>query len=505
VQPVSRRGALRLGCLGLACTAVGGAGLAWRARAGFDPRTDEGLVEPQVLRSSGGFLQVRLQVSQGPARVAGQEATVLRYNGQLPGPTLHVQPGDVLQVELVNRMAAPTNLHVHGLAVSPAGHADNVFVAVGPGSSHRYEYRLPRDHPSGLYWYHPHHHGSVADQVFAGLYGAIVVDAASDAALLPVTRERVLVVSDTSLDGAGRVRRMSAMQRMRGREGDLVLVNGQVRPVLVARPGERERWRVLNACVGRFLRLRVDGQHLQLAGLDSGRFRRPSDVDEVVLAPGNRADLLVTTTAGTSQVRALPYDRGSPVGMGARITGSTAPVVLATMRVSGNAGPVLPPVPAQPAPRDLRGAEVARRRELTFAMGMDAGMGAGMGPGGGPSGGSGPGGSFGSGGMRFTIDGRSYDPGRVDQSVRIGTVEEWVVRNTSPMDHPLHLHVWPMQVVQRDGLTVASPTWQDVVIVPAHSQVTVRIAFDRFAGRTVYHCHILDHEDLGMMGVLEAR
>jgi FtsP/CotA-like multicopper oxidase with cupredoxin domain len=93
----------------------------------------------------------------------------------------------------------------------------------------------------------------------------------------------------------------------------------------------------------------------------------------------------------------------------------------------------------------------------------------------------------------------------VDQSVRIGTVEEWVVRNTSPMDHPLHLHVWPMQVVQRDGLTVASPTWQDVVTVPAHRQVTVRIAFDRFAGRTVYHCHILDHEDLGMMGVLEAR
>ena len=152
----------------------------------------------------------------------------------------------------------------------------------------------------------------VADQLFAGMYGAIVVDAAPDAALLPVTRERLLVVSDTSLDGAGRVRRTSAMERMRGREGDLLLVNGQVRPVLVASPGERERWRVLNACVARFLRLRVDGQHVQLAGMDSGRFATPSDVEEVVLAPGNRADLLVTTAAGTSQLRALPYDRGEP-------------------------------------------------------------------------------------------------------------------------------------------------------------------------------------------------
>ena len=347
----------------------------------------------------------------------------------------------------------------------------------------------------------------VADQLFAGMYGAIVVDAAPDAALLPVTRERLLVVSDTSLDGAGRVRRTSAMERMRGREGDLLLVNGQVRPVLIASPGERERWRVLNACVARFLRLRVDGQHVQLAGMDSGRFATPSDVEEVVLAPGNRADLLVTTAAGTSQLRALPYDRGSPAGMGTRTTGSTAPVALATVRVGRERWSCAVAGAPGAGSRDLRGAEVARRRELTFAMGMGAGMGSGMRPGGGssPGGGAGNDGGPASGGMRFTIDGRSYDAARVDQRVRIGTVEEWVVRNSSPMDHPLHLHVWPMQVVQRDGLAVAAPTWQDVVNVPAHSQVTVRIAFDRFAGRTVFHCHILDHEDLGMMGVLEAR
>jgi FtsP/CotA-like multicopper oxidase with cupredoxin domain len=109
------------------------------------------------------------------------------------------------------------------------------------------------------------------------------------------------------------------------------------------------------------------------------------------------------------------------------------------------------------------------------------------------------------GGMRFVIDGREYDGDRVDQFVRMGSVEEWTITNTSPMDHPMHLHVWPAQIVVRAGRPVGTPVWQDVVDVPALSTVTIRVAFDDFRGRTVYHCHNLDHEDRGMMGVVEAR
>ena len=111
---------------------------------------------------------------------------------------------------------------------------------------------------------------------------------------------------------------------------------------------------------------------------------------------------------------------------------------------------------------------------------------------------------MGGGGMRFTIDGKKFDPDRVDQTVRVGTVEEWTLTNTSPMDHPVHLHVWPMQLIADGGRQLDPPTWQDVVNVPARSEVTVRVAFDTFTGRTVYHCHILDHEDNGMMGVIDA-
>jgi FtsP/CotA-like multicopper oxidase with cupredoxin domain len=479
VRPISRRRALQLGGLGLLGAAVGGTGLAWPREEFPAPAAGGQLSEPEALRSADGVLRVRLEAAEGPLTVAGRPATAYGFNGSLPGPTLRLHPGDRLQVRLVNRLDAPTNLHVHGLVVSPEGNGDNVFVTVQPGESFDYDYRLPDDHPPGVYWYHPHHHGMVADQVFGGLYGAIVVE---DAEELPVTRERVLVVSDITLDRAGRLQQPSSMARMLGREGELVLVNGQAQPTFAARPGERERWRIVNACAARYVRLRLDGQQLDLLGLDSGRFAEPRRVEEVVLATGNRADLLVTATAGSSTLEALGVDRGGMGGMGAAVSGDAGP--LATFRVTGAAASGLPPLPARPQPRDLRGVEPAARRRLILAMGM----GPGMGP----------------GGMSFTIDGRAFDPDRVDHTVAVGTVEEWTIVNTSPMDHPMHMHVWPMQIVAEAGRPVEDVDWRDVVNIPARSEVTVRIAFDRFGGRTVYHCHILDHEDNGMMGVIEA-
>ena len=107
--------------------------------------------------------------------------------------------------------------------------------------------------------------------------------------------------------------------------------------------------------------------------------------------------------------------------------------------------------------------------------------------------------------MRFVIDGREFDRDRVDQVVRTGSVEEWTIVNTSPMDHPMHLHVWPVQLVAQAGRPVRTLEWRDVVDVPARGSATVRVTFDDFPGRTVYQCHVLDHEDRGMMGVVEAR
>jgi FtsP/CotA-like multicopper oxidase with cupredoxin domain len=502
-RPITRRRALELGGLGALGVVVGGwglsrTGLPWAtgpadgvtvpAGAG----TGGGWTEPEVLRSAGGVLRTELVAGRTEVPVAGRRAHLLTYNGTVPGPTWRINPGDVLEIRVVNELGAPTNLHTHGLAVSPQGNGDNPFVTIGPGEAFDYRIAVPEDHPPGTSWYHPHHHGHVADQIFGGLYGTILVGGDD----VPVARERVVMIGDTSLTASGEVRRVGARERMLGREGDLLLVNGVLAPVLTARPGERERWRVVNACTSRYLRLAVPGQRLQLLGMDGGHEPGPSPVEEVLLAPGNRADLLVTTREGTAVLRTLGHDRvgGMMMGGGGDLSG---PAVLATFEVHGE--PVAAPgaVPARPVDPDLRDREPGARREVELTMAMDGMMGrGGMGPGRGP----GPG----QGGMAaFGFDGRSFDADRTDQVVTAGVVEEWTIRNPTPMDHPVHLHVWPMQVVEVDGVAPREPRWRDVVDVPAGATVRVLVDFRRHPGRSVYHCHVLDHEDAGMMATVE--
>ena len=489
MEPISRRAALTMGGLGLVSAVVGGTGL-WRELAGsaLDPVAGAAFREPEVLRSQGGRLEVRLEAALGTHDIAGRPATTMGFNGGVPGPTLRLHPGDTLRVVLVNRLDQVTNLHVHGLHVSPEGNGDNVFLAVNPGQSQQYEYRLPHDHPPGIYWYHPHHHGTVADQVFGGLYGAIIVEEPAEE--MPVERERVMVVSDITLDSSGSLVTPSTMQQMMGREGELVLLNGQTAPRLEAAANERERWRIVNACTSRYLTLDLPAQQSRVVGRDVGRLRTDVALKDVVLAPGNRLDLLVDLTEGSTELIARPVDRGGMMGgmmgSGPMLPGDD-PVTLARLSVGAGDQPARDDIPPAPALPDLRDAAVFRRRSITFQMGMTGMMGGGGGP------------------MSFTFNGQQFDADRIDQQVRLGTVEEWTIGNDSPLGHPFHLHVWPMQLLEVNGQRVQDPLWLDVVNVPARSHVKVRVAFKDFGGRTVYHCHILDHEDRGMMATVLAR
>lgn len=501
MSPLTRRQLLALGAAGAGATVVGGTGLWWATTGGPGYTGGKELIEPDVLASRDRVLELELTAAPTRCQVGGREASVQAFNGSLPGPTLRVAPGDTIRVAMTNGLEAPTNLHVHGLHVSQEGNGDNPFVSIAPGESFDYEFVLPADHPPGTYWYHPHRHGHVADQVAAGLYGTIIVE---DPEPVPVTRERVMMVSDLSLDASGDLAEVDRMQQMMGREGVVVLVNGQVRPRISAAPGERERWRIVNACPSRYLRLQLDGQQIRLLSRDLGRLPVPEEITEVVLAPGNRIELLVETTEGSSALVAAPVNRGGmdammgegmmSGAMGGNEPGNGDPIELLTLTVSGDPARAPAPVPVGPEPRDLRGQPIAARRTLDFAMGMGGGA------------------MMGGGGseedttmMAFTINGQEFGPDRVDTPVVDGTVEEWTLTNSSPMDHPIHLHVWPMQVIQEGNREVPEPRWQDVVNVSAHGRVRVLIAFEDFPGKTVYHCHILDHEDQGMMGTVEAR
>ncbi len=483
---INRRQSLQLGAVGAAGIVVGGIGL---SQTGLPWTTgpvsngaDSGLelMQPDVLRSENGVLRVELVLAETEVELAGTMARMLTYNGSVPGPTWNVRPGDRIEVVLVNNLDAATNLHTHGLAVSPEGNSDNPFLSIGAGETFEYLFELPEDHPTGLFWYHPHLHGTVADQIFGGLYGAILIEDDED---IPVSRDRILIISDTTLTSDGGVAPLSNEQVMMGREGELLLVNGQLRPQLSARPGERERWRVVNACTSRYLRLAAPEQDLQLLGIDAGRETPPRQVDDVVLTPGNRVDLLVTMQTQTSELVTLGYDRGS--GMMGMMGNDevSGPATLATVVVDGDESPSPGDVPDRMPEPDLRDREPDNRREIVMVMGM-GGMG---------------------GDMAFGFDEQLFDGERIDQSVTASTVEEWTIQNPTMMDHPFHLHVWPMQVTEEGGRQVEEPMWRDVVNVPIHGSIKVLVDFARHPGRSVYHCHILDHEDAGMMGVVASR
>lgn len=486
-----RRQTLKIAALG----ALGGAGVtaggvaAWRAIRPSTTPSAAGptLRQPEVLAATDGVLEVRLTAARG-AELAGRMTGANGFNGTIPGPTLRVRPGDLLRIDLVNELGEPTNLHTHGLHVSPEGNADNIFRHVMAGETARYEYAIPENHPTGTFWYHPHVHGAVTDQTFSGLYGAIVVGEEAE----PGLPERVLVVSDITLTPDGDVAAVNMMQRMEGREGDLVLVNGQQLPRIDLGVGRPERWRIINACTARFLSVRLDGHTVGFLGYDGQGLGAAEQRDAVTLAPGNRADLVAEAPrAGTFALRTLAVERGG-MGMMRGRAGLSQELELASVVVSAGGSSGVVTAPSDPAPvtaplRDLRGTTVTRRRTLAFSMGMGRGMGGGMG-----------------GAMSFGFDGLAFDPERVDQHATLGTVEEWVIQNPTPMAHPFHLHVWPMQVIAGpDVVAGARPDWRDVVLVPAMDEVTVRIPIEDFGGRTVYHCHVLDHEDLGMMGIVE--
>lgn len=455
--------------------------------------------QPMVLTSENGRLELTLRAEPTHVPFGDGNRFAYTYNGTTPGPTLRVRPGDTLVITLENGLDEPTNLHTHGLHVSPGGDSDNVFVQVDPGRSHTYTYVLPTDHRSSLCWYHPHHHGMVAPQLSGGLFGAIVVEDDIDRLpALTAASERLLVLSDPVIGDSSSVLDVSNMAVMRGREGDAALVNGLAAPTIPAVAGTLEHWRILNASASRFYRLALDGHRLDVIGTDGGRLAAPEQVDEILLAPGERTEFLITPTrSGSFALRTRGYDRGSP-GMGGGMMGgggstsSADEQVLAIMVVTGSAPPATVPSTLA-ASTDLDAGTTGSQRRIELAMGMggsNGGMGGGMG---------------GGGMMAFTINGASFDPGTVNTDVRSGDTEDWVITNTSAMDHPFHLHAWPFRVVDRTAGPEDLPGWKDTVNVPAGATVTIRVPFTDITGRTVYHCHILDHEDQGMMGVIEVR
>ncbi len=424
---------------------------------------------------------VEVSLSAAPARlelVPGTATDLYAYNGTVPGPVLEFREGDHVVVHFRNDLPVTTTVHWHGLHL-PFAADGSPFHLVAPGETYDYEFDIPPG-TAGTYWYHPHPNHETGRQVAHGLYGAIVVRAPDDP--LAGIPEQVLVLSDNrllpdgSLDLPDPHSHPALVDRENGREGPLLLVNGRELPELSIRSGEMQRWRIVNASAGRMYRLTIPGHALTWVGTDGGLFERPVEVNDITVAPSERVEVLVRGTdlpGSRLVVFDLPYDRYIPQ---TRPRLWNCPRKLFTLRYAegpptgGNVEP--PPVPATlRRVEPLDPASATTTRVVTLSQGL--------------------------------INGKQMDMARVDVDAPLGATEIWEVENIVGMDHPFHLHGFRFQVLDRNGVPEPFPAWRDVVNVPRHETVRFIVRYDDFPGKWMFHCHILDHEDHGMMGILQ--
>lgn len=445
----------------------------------------------KVLRSKNGELRVRLTVKPGTAMVDGSAVAGLStYNSEFPAPTLVVRPGDHMRIRLVNNGSTSTNLHFHGMHVSPKGHQDNVFIEVDPGEAYEYDVKIPQDHPGGLCWYHPHYHGETGAQVWSGLSGLIIVE--GGAALLPQVqglRRHTIALREGGLNPDGS---WAAYEELSTDETQLY-VNGMLNPRVSIRPGETQFWQIGNIGVATYYALGLDGHEFTVVEEDGTMAWRSWQTETLIMPPGKRFGVLVTARRGpgTVHLRQLGYNQG-------RALWPARPLM--RVRIAGEQDrPVSVPTHLADPPSWLTG-PVANRRVLTLSQNLVNGS------------------------PQFYIDGMIFDELTFKDviQVRLGTTEEWVIRNASSItagaptneEHPFHIHVNDFVVTERgdwDPLTneisnrrpAPLRSYSDTATIPWNAYMRFRTNFSDFVGRSVYHCHLLYHEDHGMMGVFD--
>lgn len=406
----------------------------------------------------------------------GVKSETFAYNGQVPGPTLDVREGDHVIVHFKNNLPEATTIHWHGIHL-PFDSDGSPYHPIAPGATHDYEFTVLAG-AAGTYWYHPHPDHRTGFAIGKGLYGGIIVRAADDP--LPSMPEKLLILSDNrflqdgSIDFPDAHSQHGIRDESNGREGPVLFVNGQVMPTISIRSGEVQRWRIVNASAGRIYRLALSAHTLVQVGTDGGLFEKPVEMKDILLTTGERVEVLVRGSdapGARSVLQNLPYDRYVPQ---TRPADWETTRDLLTLQTTSDA-PVTPiAIPAtlrKVVPLDT--AKATAVRTIVFSQGL--------------------------------INGKTMDMARVDVSTTVGATEIWEIENVVGMDHPFHLHGFQFQVLDRDGVPEKYRAWKDMLNIPKHSSARIIVRYDDFPGKWMFHCHILDHEDHGMMGVVEVK
>jgi len=446
------------------------------------------------------------QLAKGPA------STLQELPGSYLGPVIRLRRGQKVRVRFHNRLPEPSIVHWHGLDV-PELADGHPRLAVGAGRDYIYEFEVTNR--AGTYWYHPHPHMRTGAQVYQGLAGLLIVgDAEEDALGLPSgSAEHLCVLQDRQFDARNQLvfRGDNMMEMMNGFLGDRVMVSGRPQPRIDVDAGW-QRIRLLNGSNARIYKLAWSRDvKMTLIGGDGGLFERPVRQSVLTLAPGQRADLLIDLTgiaAGTDihfDSQSYPeadagivgmMGMGMGRGMGGRGMGGGAAATAAaangaslrvmTLRTRDRKG-VAYDVPGRLSTFDASwtAGAGARIRQVPIVFQR----------------------------MQWLLGGRTFEMSQVapEETVAGGSTHIWEFMNlTNGMGmqaaHPIHMHGRQFRVLQRSGgaasalrAGLADEGWRDVVLVLPGETVRVQATFSRLPGLYLYHCHILEHEDMGMM------
>jgi suppressor of ftsI len=469
---VVRADTVRTLCMAVSLALVVLSGV-WLLRAGANPPSAAhfdaidlgGLPE---IRGVNGVLQATLVAAPMDVRVSNATFAGAAFNGAYGGPVLRVHLGDRIRIHLVNHMPDGINLHFHGLRVTPLGRGDNMHILVPPGESFDYDFRIPPSHPPGLFWYHDHAHRAAEPHVMAGLSGALLIEGfAVQIKGLGDTPQKLLVLkdwlhNDCTAPGLKQTLhcRVISIDGVANWNDDLV-------------PGSPQLWRVSNQGADLVLHLAAPGLHLRVVGRDGMPASDGQETDHFDIMPASRVDVLVRAdTEGHFPLLAMGVPTTGPAGFSLKRT-------LGSINVAGTPRSVAIPALSFPHQQDMRTWRIDAHRMIIFSENIAI--------------------------NEFYVNGRKFDPLRTDVRAPLGNVEEWTIRNITDDFHEFHIHQFSFQLTEINGARQAFSGYVDNVKIPEHGEVKVIIPLTdpNIVGHLMFHCHVLNHEDRGMMTMLE--
>lgn len=390
--------------------------------------------------------------------------TAWGFNNTLPGPVLRVKKGDTVVVKVKNNLPEPTMIHWHGVRLpSSMDGTHDSQAPIQPGEEFEYSFTVP---DAGTFWYHSHYNETF--QMERGMYGALIVEDDED----PIfDNDRVFMLDDMKLNKnnefsqGNRISRW--MERHDGREGSTILVNGKENPLIEMNAGQTDRWRFINASSARYVRLHLQGKRFRIIGTDGGLIERPLETTEVMLTSGERVDIAIGSFKPGEEftIESLPYNRVTFV--------KNKHTVFANVKVAAlkSTKAVLPNELRKIKQLANPNAIVNRKISMSVAPSLKRGI-------------------------DFLVNNQLHHH---DHPVRVGELQVWEIANKSLMDHPFHLHGFFFQVLTINDKPVETLAWKDTVNIPPRTRVKIAWMPDNRPGKWMYHCHILEHHEAGMM------